>query len=84
LPEINKKTTLLVGAGVSTLSAALQVQRAGIDFDIFEQPSHAGGLCQTETAVGFAYDTVSQVLHIRSKEAQDGLADSPACKYRES
>lgn len=75
MSEINKKKTLLVGAGVSTLSAALQLQRAGIDYEIFEQSTQAGGLCQTVTTSGFTYDTVSHVLHIRSKEAQEVLAD---------
>jgi protoporphyrinogen oxidase len=73
-PEKNLKT-LLVGAGVSTLSAALQLQHAGSDYEMFEQATQAGGLCQTEATGGFTYDTVSHVLHIRSKEAQTVLAD---------
>jgi protoporphyrinogen oxidase len=68
-------TTIIVGAGVSTLSAALQLQRAGIDYETFEKSSVAGGLCQTVSARGFTYDTVSHVLHIRSREAQAVLAE---------
>ncbi len=43
----------VVGAGISGLSVALRLQKAGVDVKVFEKEEKVGGNIQTEEIEGF-------------------------------
>jgi len=64
--------TVILGAGISGLSAAYALQELSPGgYSIYEQAPAVGGLCQTQQVDGYQFDTVSHVLHFRSDETRD-------------
>ncbi len=71
MPTHSSVRTLILGAGISGLSAALALSEdSDQDHAIYEQGSAAGGLCQSISKEGFQIEKVTHVLHFRSVEAQ--------------
>jgi protoporphyrinogen oxidase len=72
--------TVVLGAGISGLTAAYELNRLGCkESCVYEQNSSAGGLCRAVERDGFKFDVVSHVLHFRSQEARqlvDTVLDS--------
>ena len=46
-------TTLIIGAGLAGLAAALELQERGEDFEIIEQKNRAGGVVGSVRKSGF-------------------------------
>lgn len=63
--------TVILGGGISGLSAAYALQQsASGTCCIYEKDATVGGLCRTMKVDGFEFDTVSHVLHFRSRETE--------------
>jgi protoporphyrinogen oxidase len=64
--------TVILGAGISGLSAAYALEEASPgSYGIYEQGATVGGLCRTQHRDEFRFDTVSHVLHFRSQETEN-------------
>ncbi len=63
--------TLIVGAGLAGLAAALSCHRQDRDYLLVEKEAEVGGLCRTVYQDGFAFDLTGHLLHLRSQEAID-------------
>ncbi|MDD5097390.1 MAG: FAD-dependent oxidoreductase [Candidatus Omnitrophica bacterium] len=64
-----KKRILILGAGLTGLSAAWHLQERGIDCKVFEKESEVGGLCRSKTKKGFTFDYDGHLLHFRNKHS---------------
>jgi len=64
-----KKRILILGAGLSGLSAAWHLQKKGIDCQIFEKEPEAGGLCLSRNIDGFTFDCAGHLLHFKQPYA---------------
>ncbi len=51
------KRVAIIGAGITGLTTAFYLKRAGIDFAVFEKSDHTGGVISTKTEDGFLYET---------------------------
>lgn len=57
---------LIIGAGLTGLSAAYALEQLGLDYVIIEKESYIGGLCSTViTEEGFVFDRSMHLLHLR-------------------
>jgi phytoene dehydrogenase-like protein len=65
--------TLIIGGGIAGLSAAIHLQKKGIDVTILEATDRAGGRIKTDIAGGFRFDRGFQVLLTAYPEAQKML-----------
>jgi protoporphyrinogen oxidase len=64
--------TVILGAGISGLSAAYALQQISPrSYSLYEQAPTVGGLCRTQKVDGYQFDTVSHVLHFRSEETRN-------------
>ena len=61
----------IVGAGLSGMSAAFHLRRAGLACRIFERLSHPGGHVVTIEERGYRFDRTGHLLHL----ADDGIAE---------
>jgi len=62
-----KKKIIVLGAGLSGLSAAWHLQKKGIDCRVFEKESAPGGLCRSKNIGGFTFDYDGHLLHFRQE-----------------
>jgi len=62
---MGKKKIIILGGGLSGLSAAWHLQRRGADCKIFEKEPEAGGLCRSKKVNGFTFDHDGHLLHFR-------------------
>lgn len=63
--------TVILGAGISGLSAAYALQQISPrSYSLYEQAPAVGGLCRTQKVDGYQFDAVSHVLHFRSEETK--------------
>lgn len=68
--ENKTSDVVIVGAGVAGLNCALELQKAGVEFTIFEADSRVGGRIQTDEVDGFKLDRGFQVFQTAYPEAQ--------------
>lgn len=64
-----KKRVLILGAGLSGLSAAWHLQRKNIDCEVFEKEAQVGGLCRSKEIAGFTFDYDGHLLHFKHQYA---------------
>lgn len=65
-------STLIIGAGLTGLSAAYHLEQAGCsDYLLLERDDEVGGLACTETYAGFSFDRAIHVLYTRSPYVAD-------------
>ncbi len=55
----------MLGAGLTGLSAGLELARAGAPFRLFERAARAGGHAVTDEEEGFRFDRTGHLLHLR-------------------
>jgi protoporphyrinogen oxidase len=67
----SKVQVAILGAGLTGMSAALQLRKQGIPFRIFERQPHAGGHAITLEDSGFRFDRTGHLLHLRDPEMRD-------------
>ena len=66
-------TAIIIGGGLSGLTAARQLQKDGIDFRLLEATDRVGGRVKTDVVDGFRLDHGFQVLLTAYPEAQRWL-----------
>jgi protoporphyrinogen oxidase len=59
------RPVVILGAGLTGLSAALSLQRRGVDHWLVEKQSHVGGLASTLADSGYRFDRTGHLLHLR-------------------
>jgi protoporphyrinogen oxidase len=65
--ESSKIPVAILGAGLTGMSAALELQEAGVAFRIFEKLPHAGGHAITVEDSGYRFDRTGHLLHLRDE-----------------
>lgn len=68
-----KRDVIVIGAGISGLSCALTLERAGLSVLVLESDSAAGGRVQTDELEGFVLDRGFQVYLSAYEEARSLL-----------
>ncbi len=63
-----KRETLIIGAGLSGLSCAFFLKKAGRDFSVAEKNSEPGGLASSRCQNGYTFDYSGHLLHLRWPE----------------
>ncbi|MDD2751772.1 MAG: FAD-dependent oxidoreductase [Candidatus Omnitrophica bacterium] len=66
---MTKERIIVLGAGLSGLSAAWHLQKLPAECMIFEKEAQAGGLCRSKNLSGFTFDYCGHLLHFRSPYA---------------
>lgn len=57
MAESVKTEVIIVGAGLTGLTMAFYLKKAGVDFKIIEKSNRTGGVIQTVSEQGFVYET---------------------------
>lgn len=78
---MNQKEVLIIGGGIAGLSAAIHLQRAGLNIQLLEATERVGGRVKTDLVDGFRLDRGFQVLLTAYPEAQ-ALLDYKALDLR--
>ena len=60
-----RKRIIILGAGLTGLSAAWHLQKEGIDYQLFEKEQDVGGLCLSKNVDGFTFDYAGHLLHFK-------------------
>jgi protoporphyrinogen oxidase len=60
----------ILGAGLTGMSAAIRLKKAGLPFRIFEKLGHPGGHAITLVEDGFRFDRTGHLLHLRDPETR--------------
>lgn len=74
--------TVVLGAGVSGLSAAWALARAGREVLVLERETHAGGLAVTKERGGYRYDLGPHNIHTRHRDVLSFLRKRFPSLYR--
>lgn len=83
--KMSKKKIIIIGAGLSGLSAAFHL---GGNYEIYEKESQPGGLCRSKELNGFIFDLGGHLLHLKKKYTRDlikkFLGKNLRCLFRNS
>lgn len=66
---MNKKRIVIIGAGLTGLTLARELQNKKLDYIIFEKEEEAGGLCRTKKINNFIFDFDGHLLHFKNHSA---------------
>ncbi|HPC81795.1 MAG TPA: FAD-dependent oxidoreductase [Thermoanaerobaculaceae bacterium] len=66
---------VVLGAGLTGLSAALHLRRRGIEPLVLEREDIVGGACRTLERDGFAFDLTGHLLHLGQEEGRRLVAE---------
>jgi monoamine oxidase len=58
-----EKTAIVIGAGISGLKAAVDLEAAGFDVTVLEAQSEVGGRLKTDRSLGVAFDEGASWIH---------------------
>jgi len=72
---MSRKRIFILGAGLAGLSTAWHLQKRGIDCQIFEKESEAGGLCRSKNINSFTFDFDGHLLHFKHSYTLDLVKD---------
>ncbi|MDX2051089.1 MAG: FAD-dependent oxidoreductase [Polyangiaceae bacterium] len=61
----------ILGAGLTGMSAAIELQRAGVPFRIFEKLTQVGGHAITVEEAGYRFDRTGHLLHLRDPSVRE-------------
>ncbi len=73
-----EKHAAIIGSGITGLTIAFYLKKAGIKFNIFEKTNHIGGVIKTISENGFVYETgpnTGTLSNIETVELFEQLAD---------
>jgi protoporphyrinogen oxidase len=73
--------TVVVGAGLTGLSAAYHLAQRGITAAVLEKAHEAGGACRTSCKDGFHFDLTGHLLHLARPESE-ALLDALGVRAR--
>ena len=68
------RRVVVLGAGLTGLSAAYHLRQRGVDAEILEKDERPGGACRTVERDGFFFDLTGHLLHLARAESQGLLA----------
>ena len=71
MEKIFMKKILIIGGGISGLSAAYHLTKHNKNFKLFEAENQLGGLCKTVYSNGFYYDYTGHLLHFSNQETEN-------------
>lgn len=71
----NQKKVAIIGAGITGLTTALDLQKENIPFTVFESSDHLGGVIATSNENGFLYETGPNTGTISQPEVMDLFDD---------
>ncbi|MFY9151145.1 MAG: protoporphyrinogen oxidase [Prolixibacteraceae bacterium] len=75
MAETVKTQVVIVGAGLTGLTMAFYLKKAGIDFRIIEKSGKTGGVIQTVSTNGFVYETGPNTGVVSSPEMAELFED---------
>jgi protoporphyrinogen oxidase len=85
---MGKKRVVILGAGLTGLSAAWHLQKNGAETLVFEKEPEAGGLCRSKKLGGFTFDYDGHLLHFKHRYTfeliKDLLKDNLSGHYKSS
>jgi protoporphyrinogen oxidase len=90
MPEADprgNRSVVVLGAGLTGMSAALELQRRGVDHWLLEREPHVGGLASTTYDSGYRFDRTGHLLHVRDAERKRqilSLLDAEPLEVRRS
>ena len=64
------RKVIVLGAGLTGLSAAFHLRRYGVDPVVLEREEVVGGACRTLEQDGFAFDLTGHLLHLGREESR--------------
>lgn len=67
---MSDKPVVVIGAGLAGLSAALTLQEAGVDVEVYEGSDRVGGRVATDIIDGFRLDRGFQLINVRYPEIE--------------
>jgi phytoene dehydrogenase-like protein len=80
-----KKKVIIIGAGLTGLSAGITLQKKGIESEIFEMAPWAGGVCTAWTRLGFSFDgCIHWMIGTRKGEPLRKLYESVSALYSDT
>ncbi len=71
-----KERIVVIGAGLSGLSAGIRLREKGVDFVVLERENEPGGLCRSRESGRFIFDCCGHLLLFRRSSglrAADGF-----------
>ena len=72
---MDERRVVIAGAGLAGLTAARELARRQVPFCLVEREAEVGGLCRSISRDGFAFDLTGHVLHTRTDEVRDLVAE---------
>ena len=69
------RQTVVLGAGLTGLSAAYHMAKSGQQVVVIEREAEVGGACRTLTEDGFSFDLTGHLLHLRRDDSTPLLAE---------
>ena len=66
---------VVLGAGLTGLSAAYHLRKLGVAADVLERGAHPGGACRTTSIDGFHFDLTGHLLHLARPESEGLLRE---------
>ncbi len=67
---------VILGAGLTGLSAAYHLEKAGIEYEIYEKSDRPGGLLKSSQQSGYTFDHTGHFLHISDEHFKTFLNDT--------
>jgi phytoene dehydrogenase-like protein len=68
---MNQADVIIIGAGISGLSAAIALEKAGVKYEIIDKSDRPGGRIRTIQKDGFTLDYGFQVIHPNYEEVRE-------------
>ncbi|HEY5996254.1 MAG TPA: FAD-dependent oxidoreductase, partial [Candidatus Deferrimicrobiaceae bacterium] len=75
---------VVLGAGLTGLSAAAALERAGRDFIVLEKEGEVGGWCRSSLVSGYRFDMSGHFLHSADPSIREELASLPGISWRDT
>lgn len=79
---MTKERVLILGAGLTGLSAAWHCNKKNIGFRLFEKELKVGGLCRSSKKDRFIFDYGGHLLHFRHKSTYNFIKDVLGIKLK--
>ncbi|HYQ40748.1 MAG TPA: FAD-dependent oxidoreductase [Polyangiaceae bacterium] len=73
--QIARTPVAILGAGLTGLSAALELERRGVEYRIFEKLAQPGGHAVTLEEQGFRFDRTGHLLHLKNDALRAEVLD---------